>query len=137
MSSISQFINNLYSLLYCSYTLHILFQSEPKVTLLLALIRFHSLYHLLSFIVIRYHSLDHSLSLVVIRCHSFSFDVPLVCLFINSLIRWCSGNRLCAKLALTMSCNLNFVSHSKPHKNEDIQIKQEEAFYSKNTTNVI
>ena len=26
------------------------------------------------------------------------------------------------------------MSHSKPHKNEDIQIKQEEAFYSKNTT---
>ena len=46
------------------------------------------------------------------------------------------------KLALTMSSNLNFkgmklalkrlfVSHPINHKHDDIQIKQEEAFYSK------
>ena len=79
MSSISQFTNNLYSWILCSYKLHILSLSEPKVTLFYLLtfifIRFHSFYHLLSFVVIRYHSLYHSLSLVVICCHSLSFFV--------------------------------------------------------------
>ena len=48
-------------------------------SLLLSVIRFHSLYHSLSFVFICCHSLYHSLSavvaLVVIRCHSLSFVV--------------------------------------------------------------
>ena len=109
MSSISQFIYNLYCWIYCSYTWHILFHSEIKITLFclfsFAFIRFHSLHHMLPFVFFRYHSLYHSfsflaphvtirflllslvISLVVIRCHSLyhslSLDVPLVCLFIN------------------------------------------------------
>ena len=74
-SSISQFLNNLYSWTYCSYTLHILFHSEIKITLfylhLFSFIHFHSLYHSFSFVVIR----CHLLSFVVIRCHSLSFVV--------------------------------------------------------------
>ena len=105
MSSISQFINNLYWWIYCSYTLHILFHSETKITLfyllsslsffliscttrchLLLLVvslgasRCHSLSHLLSLAVTRCHLLYQSLSLVVIRCHllyhSLSLNVP-------------------------------------------------------------
>ena len=68
MSSISQFINNLHSWIYCSCTLHILFYSKPKITLI----------YLLSFVFIFSHSLYHSLSLVV----------PLVvALFINDRTR--------------------------------------------------
>ena len=59
--------------IYCSFTLHNCFILKPKITI----IRFHSLHHLLSFVV----------PLIVIRCttrcHSLSLDVPLVCLFIN------------------------------------------------------
>ena len=44
--------------------------------------------HSLSFVVTRCHSLYHSFSLVVplvvTRCHSLSLNVPLVCLFINN-----------------------------------------------------
>ena len=90
---ISQFINALYCWIYWSYTLHILFHSETKITLFnlflfvvslavtlcitrchslslavpLAVTRCHSLYHSLSFVVTRCHSLYHSLSLVVTR----------------------------------------------------------------------
>ena len=76
-------LNNLYCSIYCSYTLHILFHSEIKITLfyllLFAFIRFNLLNHWLSFVVIRYHSLYHSLSLVislvVTRSHSLSLVV--------------------------------------------------------------
>ena len=92
-----QFINNLCSWICCSYTLHILFHSETKITpfclLLFAFIRFHFLYHSLSFVVTRCttycHSLYHSLLFVVTRCtthrHLLSIDVPLFCVFINYL----------------------------------------------------
>ena len=105
--SISQFINNIYCWIYCSYTLHILFRSETKITLfyvfLFAFICFHLLYHLLSSVFIRYHSLYHSLSLVVSLvvsgchslyhslsfivtcCHSLSLAVPLVATRCHSL----------------------------------------------------
>ena len=83
MSSISEFVNNLHFRIDCSCTLHILFHSESKITLFhllsLVFIRFHLLYHSLSFVVIR----CYSLSFVVTRCHSLSLNVPLVYLFIN------------------------------------------------------
>ena len=98
-SSISQFLNNLYSWTYCSYTLHILFHSEIKITLfylhLFSFIHFHSLYHSFSFVVIRCHLLSfavtlcHSLSPVATRCtsyfHSLSFVIPLVIIRCYSL----------------------------------------------------
>ena len=94
-SSISQFLNNLYSWTYCSYTLHILFHSEIKITLfylhLFSFIHFHSLYHSFSFVFIRCHSLSfvviccHSLSLFVIRCHLLPLVVPVVFTHCHSL----------------------------------------------------
>ena len=87
---------------YCSYTLHILFHSETKITLfylhLFSFIHFHLCYHSLSFFIIHfiiiiyfiiiiiiiiiyshngsfYHSFSFVESLVVIRCHSLSLVV--------------------------------------------------------------
>ena len=108
LSEISQFINNLYCWIYCSYILHILFHSETKITLfylfLFAFIWFYLLYNSLLSAVIRYHSLYyyslslivslvvircHSLSLVVTRCttrsHSLSFVEPLAAVRCHSL----------------------------------------------------
>ena len=83
----------------------------PFVSILLTLIRFHSVCHSLSFAMTHCHFLLHGVTrchsffslssvvtrcttrcyslsfvvpLVVIRCHSFSLVVPLVCLFINN-----------------------------------------------------
>ena len=105
ISSISQFINNLCSCTYCSYTFRILFHSEPKITLFYLLsfvsIRFHSFYHSLSFVIIRYHSFYHSLSLVVplvvIRCHSVSFVLPRCHSLFHSLSL--VGNRSTTRLS--------------------------------------
>ena len=78
-------MNNLYSWIYCSYTLHILFHSKTNTTLFyllsLAFIRFYLLYHSLSFVVMRYQLF----SLTVIRCHSLSLVVPLVATCFHSL----------------------------------------------------
>ena len=85
---------------YCSYTLHILFHSETKITLfylhLFAFIHFHLCYHSLSFFITHfiiiiyfiiiiiiiyshngsfYHSFSFVESLVVICCHSLSLVV--------------------------------------------------------------
>ena len=83
--------------------MHILFHYETKITffyLIFAFIRFHLLYHSLSFIITRFitrcqslyhslplavtlvvtpcHSLYHSLSVVVIRCYSLYHLLSLV-----------------------------------------------------------
>ena len=59
--------------IYCSYALHNCFVLKPKITLI-RFIRFHSLYHSLSFVGIRCHSLSLVVLLVVLlvvtRCHS-------------------------------------------------------------------
>ena len=79
MSSISQFINNLYCWIYCSYTLHILFHSESKITLFYLLsfdfILFQLLYHSLWFVMTRFITRCHLLPLVVTRCRSFSLAI--------------------------------------------------------------
>ena len=86
MWSISWFINYLYCWIYSNYILHknvnktiqepdwhiwlaFCFILKLEITVLFALIRFHSLHHLLSFAVTQ----CHLLSLVAISCHSLSF----------------------------------------------------------------
>ena len=91
MSSFSRFISYLYYWTYNIYTLNKKFNKivqEPdwlfvsfwnlKSLLLLTLIRFHSFYHSLSFIVIFYYSL----SFVVTHCHSLYHWLSLVVAFV-------------------------------------------------------
>ena len=91
MSLISQFVNNLHSWIYCSCTFHILFHSEPKITLFyllsFALIRCTTRCYLLSFVITRCITRCHSsfvvtrchlLSLIITGCHSLSLVGPLV-----------------------------------------------------------
>ena len=105
MSSISQFLNNLYCWIYFSCILNILFHSETKVTLSyllsLAFTRFHLLYHWLWFVVTRCHSLSfvvpfvvtcchllyHSLSFFVTRCHSMYTRLSFYKRFSNGYIK--------------------------------------------------
>ena len=72
------YINNLYCWIYCSYTLHTLFQT--KITL----------FCLFSFVFIHYTTRCQSLSLFVTccitRCHSLSFFVTLCTTRCNSLL---------------------------------------------------
>ena len=82
MSLISQFVNNLHSWIYCSCTFHILFHSEPKITLFYLLsfvfIRCTTRCYLLSFVITRCITRCHLLSLIITGCHSLSFVGPLV-----------------------------------------------------------
>ena len=98
MSSISQFINNLCGWIY--YILYMFFYSETKIThfylLSFAFIRFHLLYHSLSFAVVtrccslsfvatRCHSLHHALPLALIRCINPCHSLSLVVICCHSL----------------------------------------------------
>ena len=99
MSSISQLINHLYCLIYCTYT------SKPKS---LSFTCSHSFSFVVPLVIICCHSLSLVASLVVTRCYSLSLIVSLVatrcyslplfvirchwmhhsCLFVNDRNHW-------------------------------------------------
>ena len=118
--------------------MHILFPSEPKITLFLVLVRLHSLSFVEPFVVICSNSLSlvvcpvvtrcHLLSLVVIPCHSlllFATRFHTLSLVVSLVVTCCNSfyhslsfvvtpcSTLCHSLSLDVPLVCLFINDSK------------------------